>query len=529
MPQIAETVLGKPEPDQVLPAVLVGVENQIPSEFLEVGEVSPDVEDRGLYSPTTCSMGSRQDEDHDKAGQLMQLYIAFVHEMRATRPEILRGVRVWQLMRYLPWAWLRGQLENLHVLSQETANLDQFWSHSWRGAGWAKFTNILYLHSCMPASIAGTLSAVLAFCLVAAGLLGALQTYCMLFGCVAFCITLLLWRPQKLVFLDIACIHQTDEEQKGEAIMSMGAFLKQSKSMLVLWDPTWVTRLWCVFEIAAFLHSHRPDGEAGLQLVPPLLGPAFLGSEMLIWAASMIYTYIETFVASSEGSLIEGVHHLMLVGIVALVMVGLVTHALRGYARSVNTLQEQLRVFKAEQTRSACCENGHEDDVLCDRTIILESIAAWYNSLDSFEEQVQTEVRMAIIDQLENRAISYQRILLLSTSYLWLRLEHATVHANDPIRQVVNWAQTLTYYLAIFPLMYKLGFRLCFRLRARCCKLYLDFFVSIAIVIAAFSFYVACYVIQVYVFRQNDRLLMWSLISMLSWWTVAAILWRFLK
>ncbi|CAE7868990.1 hypothetical protein AK812_SmicGene27856 [Symbiodinium microadriaticum] len=521
MPQVAETVLGEAEPEEVLPEVLGRMEDPVPSEFLEACEVSPGVED---HSPPTCSMSLRQDADRDKAGELVQLHIAFVHQMKATRPEILRGVRVWQLLRYLPWAWLRGQLEDLHVLSQETAKLDEFWSHSWRGAGWAKFTNILYLHSCMPASIAGTLSAGLAFGFVSAGFLGALGTYCMLFGFVAFCITLLLWRPHKLVFLDIACIHQTDEERRGEAIMSMGAFLKQSNSMLVLWDPTWVTRLWCVFEIAAFLHSHGRDGEAGLQLVPPLLGPAFLGGQMLIWAATMIYTYIESFF--SEGSLLEGEHHLMLVGVVALLLISLVTHALRGYARSVHTLQEQLRVFKAEQTRSACCENGHEDESLCDRVIILESIAAWYNSLDSFELQVQTEVRMAIFDQLAYKAISYQRILVLSTPYLWLRIEQATVHASDPVRQVVNLAQALTYFLAITPLIHKLVFRLCFRLRARCCNFCLDFFVSMAIVIAAFSFYAACYAIQVYVFRQNDRELLRSLISMLSWWAVAAILWR---
>ena len=247
---------------------------------------------------------------------------------------------------------------------------------------------------------------------------------------------------------------------------------------------------------------------------------------MLIWVAAMIYAYIESFLASSEGSIIEGEHHLMLAGIIVLLCLSLVTHAVRGYARSVDTLQEQLRVFKAEQTRSACCENGHEDDCICDRAIILESITAWYNSLDSFELQVQTEVRMAIIDQLAYRAISYQRILVLSSPYLWLRVELAAAHASDPIRQVVDLAQTFTYFLAVYPLMDKLGFRLCFRLRARCCKPCLDFFVSAAIVIAAFSFYAACYAIQVYVFRQNDRELLLSVISMFSWWAVTAILWR---
>ena len=222
-----------------MPEVLVGEDHTV-SERLEVREVSRGIED---HSPAEGSVSSETGASEDRAVQLVRLYIAFVNEMKATRPEILRGVRVWQLLRCLPWAWLRGQLDDLHLLSQETANLDQFWSHSWQGAGWAKLTNILYLHSCLPASIAGTLSAGVAFGLVSAGLLGALQTWCMLFAFVAFCITLLLWRPRKLVFLDIACIHQTDEERKGEAILSMGAFLKQSNSMLILWDPTWVTRL----------------------------------------------------------------------------------------------------------------------------------------------------------------------------------------------------------------------------------------------------------------------------------------------
>ncbi|CAE7459543.1 unnamed protein product [Symbiodinium sp. CCMP2592] len=499
LPQSSETVLGKRE------EILVGIED---------------------HSPSEGSAASKTDKDPDKAAQLVRLYIAIVNRMTATRPEILRGVRVWRLLRYLPWAWLRGRLDDLHSLSQQTAILDQFWSHSWQGARWAKFANILYLHSCLPASIAGTLSAGVAFGLVSTGFLGARRTWCMLFGFVAFCITLLLWPPGKLVFLDIACIHQTDEDRKGEAMMSMGAFLKQSKSMLVLWDPTWVTRLWCVFEIAAFLHSHRPGGEEGLQLVPPLLGPVLLGGEMLFWAGAMIYTYIEPVLASSEGSLLEAEHHLMLAGIIVLLCLSLVTHAGRGYARSVDTLQEQLRGFKVEQTRSACCENDHEDLRICDRAIILESITAWYNSLESFDLQVQTEVRMAIIDQLANRAMSYQRILVLSSPYLWRRLELAAAHAGDPTRQVVDLAQTFTYFLAVYPLIFKLGFRLCFRLRARCCKPCLDLFVSVAIVTAAFSFYVACYAIQVYVFRRNDRELVFSLISMLSWWAVAAIFWR---
>ena len=220
MAQSLEALPGNP--DATLPEVVLGMQNRTPSEVSEA---------------------SYKDADEDKAVQLMQLYIRFVNQMMATRPEILRGVRVWRLLRYLPSAWLQDDLDSLHSSSQQTTQFDQFWSHSWKGRWWSKYINILYLHNCLPASIAGSLGAGVACGLVSAGLLGARERWCLQLGLLAFCVTLVLWHPQKLVFLDIACIHQTDQGRKGEAIMSMGAFLKDSSSMLVLWDPTWVTRL----------------------------------------------------------------------------------------------------------------------------------------------------------------------------------------------------------------------------------------------------------------------------------------------
>ncbi|CAE7488407.1 unnamed protein product [Symbiodinium necroappetens] len=496
----SETVLGRP--DAIASEVSFGLQDPIPSEFANASE-----------------------EDVNNGGEnLAPFYIAFVNQMEATRPEILRGVRVGQLLRYLPSTWLHGgDLETLHSLSQQTENFDQFWSHSWRGARWSKYINVLYLHNCVPATIAGSLCASAACGLVSAGLLDG--RWCLLSGLVAFCIVLLLWHPRKLVFIDIACIPQSDQDRKGEAIMSMGAFLKQSTSMLVLWDPSWVTRLWCIFEIAAFLHSRSPGCKADLQIIPPLLGPVLLGCEILLCVTAMAYGYVESSLASSEEEALVGEQFLLLLAVLG-PLFSFVTHALRGYARSVETLQEQLREFKVEHARSSCCDQGHEDKSLCDREVILESIAAWYSSLDSFELQVQSEVRMAIYDQLAYRAISYQRIVLLSTPYVWIRLEYAASRASDFSGQVADLAQTFTYLLAICPLLDILAFRLCYRWRARCCRQYADFLVSYAIVVVTFLVYIACYTIQLYVFRQTERALLLSVISMFSWWTVAAILWR---
>merc|ERR1712232_854793 len=49
-----------------------------------------------------------------------------------------------------------------------------------------------------------------------------------------------------------------DADMKMEAVRCMGAMVKNSERMIVLLDETYASRLWCVFELAAFLHVH-PD------------------------------------------------------------------------------------------------------------------------------------------------------------------------------------------------------------------------------------------------------------------------------
>ena len=77
-----------------------------------------------------------------------------------------------------------------------------------------------------------------------------------IFGGLAFAITLFSWRCARSVFLDRICIHQTDANLKSEGIMSIGAFLKRSSSFLLVWDTTYVQRLWCLLELGAYMASH---------------------------------------------------------------------------------------------------------------------------------------------------------------------------------------------------------------------------------------------------------------------------------
>ena len=63
-----------------------------------------------------------------------------------------------------------------------------------------------------------------------------------------FCLTLFFWRRRFSIFLDVICIDQKDETRKAKGIISMGAILKSSDSILVLWDSSYSSRLWCVWE-----------------------------------------------------------------------------------------------------------------------------------------------------------------------------------------------------------------------------------------------------------------------------------------
>jgi len=81
-------------------------------------------------------------------------------------------------------------------------------------------------------------------------LVGPLFTILVLFG---HSFKRLIGMPDPLVFLDKTCIHQTDKEIQRAGIIKLGAFLRKSKHMLVIYTPLYWQKLWTVYEYASFL------------------------------------------------------------------------------------------------------------------------------------------------------------------------------------------------------------------------------------------------------------------------------------
>ncbi|CAE8711376.1 unnamed protein product [Polarella glacialis] len=176
---------------------------------------------------------------------------------------------------------------NHDALSFPTDKYDIFISHTWRTGRIAKYAALLYYTSLFPALCAGLAAGILAFALQVHGILppfGIIEPYesaeipeplpgclwCLVVGgCTSFAI-LVMWarlcdlaestRSAKVsYFFDRLCINQSDAELKQAGIDSIGAYLRNSDSMLVLWSPEYFTRLWCCFELAVFLEKSTND------------------------------------------------------------------------------------------------------------------------------------------------------------------------------------------------------------------------------------------------------------------------------
>ncbi|CAE8713812.1 unnamed protein product [Polarella glacialis] len=168
-----------------------------------------------------------------------------------------------------------------------TEKYGKFISHSWRTSRRAKYAALLYYTSLVPAVCAGLAAGILAFALQAYGILPPFgpsvltieghepaavseplpgSMWCLVMGGCTFFVILVMWArlvdlaestsgTKVSYFLDCLCINQNDTELKQAGIDSIGAYLRNSDSMLVLWAPEYFTRLWCCFELAVFMEK----------------------------------------------------------------------------------------------------------------------------------------------------------------------------------------------------------------------------------------------------------------------------------
>ncbi|CAK9043360.1 unnamed protein product [Durusdinium trenchii] len=387
-----------------------------------------------------------------------------ISKMNLKNPELMRTTVPSKALRFFGRALREKSFDReIYHLSSTTEKVHCFWSHSWHATAWTKILLLLVIYNGRAAIVAGMSAAVFAMALFYWGLLpgypkvfpveGAtyeVGPWGLVAGCLVTVLVLFLWQPSTMrVFLDRICIHQRDQELKSAGIRAIGGILKHSETMLVLFEPTYITRLWTIFEIAGFLNTHRNDDgvSSGLIIMPTFLGPTavaiFLSAAMI--NMSLLLNYggrMQTILA---------------VTCVVFCVCANGIHWLRGYFRWIDECCSQLKNFSMEKAHSHCCKSNHLNEagsqIMCDREIITECIRLWFGSEEAFESCVRSEVSSLLIKGLQRQTFTFRWLVAACVPTCWVcgDLLVARLKVGETYFSIVAGVVLLGWWLGLIP------------------------------------------------------------------------------
>lgn len=306
-----------------------------------------------------------------------------------------RGVRAFQPLAWLGRLLIPTSPQNLAEVAYQqsfvTERIGEFWSHSWHASPKQKILTLLLYYNGFPSSVVSGLSAgigCVASLYMAEGerqveAVDAIAAACGLLG---FALTLLLWRSQATIFLDKACINQSNDLEKTEGIKSIGGILHRSNRVLLLWDSTYLTRLWCAYELAALVRIAQLNPKEGFKL---RTRPIWLSGLLLILITMAIIPQFRLVLISS------GLPDRAVTPILCLLLVPVASSQhFRQAAQFSAEAEQQLQGFSMSEARCFCCDHDHELDgreIPCDRVLITDALEHWFLSIDRFDVFVRRQ------------------------------------------------------------------------------------------------------------------------------------------
>ncbi len=361
--------------------------------------------------------------------------------MEVVNPEVVRVTPVFQVFQQGAVA-LRESEVDFYFKSQSAVKISTFWSHSWHGSRWNKIITLITIYNGPAAAVSGMVSAVVAMILYCFEVLPGLDRgrevdgvfypyscWSLWFGFIATTLVTIFWQPRKRVFLDRICISSTNQRLKTEAIFSLGGLLKHSDSMLVLWDPTWTERLWCLFELAAFLQSKK-DQKKQLLIRPTFLGPMRISFFLVSFAGMIPLIMVPIDVSQPIFQLAAAGGVILCASVVSYVAMS----TLRSYFRDLDIMKQQLLDVSFDTARSSCCDNDHVGSgggrMLCDRKIVKECVNQWFGSQEVFEHTLRSEILDILTFDLAKRAFTTKSTLAMFMPIMWAFMDYAASDAR---------------------------------------------------------------------------------------------------
>lgn len=264
------------------------------------------------------------------------------------------------------------------------------------------------------------------------------------------------------MFLDKVCIHQTDMEKKKRGIDGLGGFLRSSRYMLLLWDPTYFRRLWCTLEVAALTHL-VDDGELNINVLPIKRGFTVMVGVFVV--AVLSFAVLATFHDENQ------IFILLFLTVVILIVVSLMAQVTRSYTQESAFMRKQIESFKCDDAECFCCSVDHilpetGQPIDCDRQAIYIAIRAWFGDLRKFEHVVH-RLHANIKQSMGPTLISFSDTLHLAVPSFWLHLS-VLPHVLCPSYISAAMATAKLYLTFVeMPLFIGLLMRICW-LTTRC-------------------------------------------------------------
>eukprot|EP00913_Durusdinium_trenchii_P032334 g30275.t1 len=300
--------------------------------------------------------------------------VEFMSRMEPTRAAVMRATKWSRVLSWGGYVFRAKRGRNFYQLSFEVKHVEDFVSHSWQTSPWKKVLLLLVIQNGRAAGLVGTVAALLMAILWHFHSLPAwtftrwshtgmpFSFWSSSVGFLTALVTLFSWRKQSSVFVDRVCV---------EGIISLGAILKSSSSMLVIWDESYVERLWCLFELAAFLKAHEEEagrsernGRSALRVKP-----LSLGWICVITSCALSVLSFHILVTPTDDSLMEWVIRLS-----CLTMLYTFIAVSRAHFRAMESAQQQLQCFRLEDATCWCCTVNHIDQdgpfTTCDRECV---------------------------------------------------------------------------------------------------------------------------------------------------------------
>ena len=267
---------------------------------------------------------------------------------------------------------------------------------------------------------------------------------------------------------------------------------------------TTTTRLWCVFELAGYLHSREGRKK---ELV---VCPVFAGSTLLIahLGFSVLLLLLVLLMPGGEDGL-KTIYPwgALLIGGLCFPCMTLLCVVVLEHCRSIDRIQKQVCNFTVADAVCGCCAAGHVHEttgepILCDREIILRCIIAWFGSLSTFEDTVQGEVRAVLVNQLAHNVFSYWRIVQMTSPILFQTLDQwCSRVARDGQHHLGYILSSFVLWLVFLPTLCLILLQLAHKMQSACRTRLRHLMLAILLTfvgVGAYAGFVACDMITVH-------------------------------